>query len=199
MSKKPYCKVCHDVGKPESEYSSHWVKDSSGKTICPTLLNTECRYCFKLGHTIKFCDVLAKMNKKKEKDERRNHVADKEQVKQTNQNKQSNIFATLCDDDSEEEEGGEENKYSYLGSPKVKKEEFRIVPVVEGISWVAIVASQKQVEQPTKLKQDNIVTRPKKPKTIVYAPWALNRTMPEFVTRSWADLSDSEDEEEILA
>ena len=29
--KKPYCKVCHDAGKTESEYTSHWVKDLTGK------------------------------------------------------------------------------------------------------------------------------------------------------------------------
>ena len=63
LGNKPFCKVCQDAGKPESEYASHWVKDLTGKTTCPTLLNTECRYCFKLGHTAKFCDNLIKVNK----------------------------------------------------------------------------------------------------------------------------------------
>jgi hypothetical protein len=99
--KKPYCKVCHDAGKPESEYNNHWVKDLNGKTTCPTLLNTECRYCFKRGHTAKFCSVLAKNNK-----ENKQTVMNKpliHQNKPITQNKPTNGFAVLCNDDDEEE------------------------------------------------------------------------------------------------
>lgn len=61
--KKPYCKVCHDSGKPEKVYTSHWVRslpDRQGKTTvtCPTLLATECGYCKQRGHTSKFCEAL---------------------------------------------------------------------------------------------------------------------------------------------
>ena len=74
-AKKPYCKVCHDAGKSESEYTSHWVKslpDRNGKSnvTCPTLLSNECRYCFKLGHTAKFCPVLVQNKKDKDRSER---------------------------------------------------------------------------------------------------------------------------------
>jgi hypothetical protein len=102
---KPYCKVCHDAGKPESEYANHWVKDLNGKTICPTLLNTECRYCFKRGHTTKFCSVLAKNNKEKEKEKIECRVIKKAliQKKPLFQNKPTNGFAVLCNDDDEEE------------------------------------------------------------------------------------------------
>ena len=51
-----YCKVCHDAGRPKSEYTSHFVKDKKGpggKVVCPLLLNQECRYCHKKGHTLK--------------------------------------------------------------------------------------------------------------------------------------------------
>ena len=54
----PYCKVCHDAGRPESEYTSHYVKDqpgSNGKVVCPTLLNQACRICNKTGHTSSYC------------------------------------------------------------------------------------------------------------------------------------------------
>ena len=30
-----FCKVCKDAGKTETEYTSHYVKDKSGKVICP--------------------------------------------------------------------------------------------------------------------------------------------------------------------
>jgi hypothetical protein len=57
-SKKPFCKVCRDAGKPESEYTSHFVKDQpgpNGKVTCPTLLNQSCRICGKTGHTSSYC------------------------------------------------------------------------------------------------------------------------------------------------
>jgi len=58
ISVKPCCKVCKDAGKSEAMFSSHFVKDRTGKVICPLLLSQECRYCFKLGHTVKFCQAL---------------------------------------------------------------------------------------------------------------------------------------------
>ena len=69
--KKPFCKVCFDAKKPESEYTSHFVRslpDMNGKTIvtCPVLNATECRYCYNFGHTAKFCPILEE-NKKREK------------------------------------------------------------------------------------------------------------------------------------
>ena len=57
-TKKPYCKVCYDAGRPEQEYTSHFVKDQpgpQGKVICPTLLNQACRICNKTGHTSSYC------------------------------------------------------------------------------------------------------------------------------------------------
>ena len=54
----PYCKVCYDAGRPEKEYTSHYVKDQpgpNGKVICPTLLNQACRICNKTGHTSSYC------------------------------------------------------------------------------------------------------------------------------------------------
>ena len=80
-TRKPFCKVCHDAGKPESDYTSHHVRslpDRQGNTkvTCPTLLNTECRYCYELGHTAKFCPVIADRKKTEERahreEERRN-------------------------------------------------------------------------------------------------------------------------------
>ena len=55
---KPFCKVCRDAGRPEEEYTNHFVKDQpgpQGKVICPTLLNQHCRICNKPGHTSSYC------------------------------------------------------------------------------------------------------------------------------------------------
>lgn len=62
MAVKPYCKVCHDAGKSEKEYTSHYVKSApgpEGKVVCPTLLSQCCGYCGACGHTPKFCPTLA--------------------------------------------------------------------------------------------------------------------------------------------
>ena len=56
---KPFCKVCFDAGKPESEYTSHYLKSSpgpTGKLVCPTLLNQSCLTCGNRGHTSSYCD-----------------------------------------------------------------------------------------------------------------------------------------------
>ena len=59
-TRTPFCKVCKKAGKPQSVYTSHFVRDKpNGKVVCPTLLSTECRYCHELGHTKAHCPKLA--------------------------------------------------------------------------------------------------------------------------------------------
>ena len=64
-----FCKVCKDAGKSETEYTSHYVKDKSGKNTCPTLLNQACKYCRQTGHTVKFCPTLKLNEKNKRREE----------------------------------------------------------------------------------------------------------------------------------
>ena len=163
QSNKPYCKVCHDAGKPESGYTSHWVKDRNGKTVCPTLLNTECRYCYKLGHTAKFCQVLAKNTQTNT---------------QTNtQKKPINPYSVLNDE-------SEEDLLSAKGPTPVSKPQIAILKT----GWAAIAAKpreEKKVEEEQKftvLKQSSTIV----PKVGIYYPRS---------NKSWADLTDSEDEE----
>ena len=59
-SKRPFCKICCDAGKPEAVYTGHWVKDLSGSVTCPTLLATECPKCFQTGHTARYCQEKPK-------------------------------------------------------------------------------------------------------------------------------------------
>lgn len=70
---KPYCKVCHDSGKSEAEYTSHWVKTKPGPdgiVVCPTLLAQECRYCHESGHTPSCCKKLERDNRERAKQDR---------------------------------------------------------------------------------------------------------------------------------
>jgi hypothetical protein len=211
ITKKPYCKVCHDAGK---EYNNHWVKDLNGKTTCPTLLNTECRYCFKLGHTTKFCDVLAKQNKERERNERRraNAVESAAKPAAKEPKKSTNFFSNLAEDsdDNEEEVVRKEvrEEYPTLCQPVIRTE--------AKTGWAAIAAKpkeevkpveavEKKPEQPPKLMPivkkswAAIAAKPKEEVKLVEAvekkPEQPPKLMP-IVKKSWADWSDSEDEEE---
>ena len=108
---KPFCKVCYDTGKSEEIYTSHYVRDEPGTfgtVVCPTLLNTECRYCRKKGHTISKCPILQKNGKNrntrlKEKYGQSNSTntsSNTKLVKKTNNN--SNHFSILALEEPEE-------------------------------------------------------------------------------------------------
>ena len=190
--KVPYCKVCHDAGKPESEYTSHWVKDLTGKTICPTLLNQECRYCFKSGHTVKFCDVLLAKNKVNTETPQK---ASKPKVapKTAAPKKRSSMFEAL-DYDSDIEEV-EEVKAEVKAEVKEEVRERALT------GWAAIAAKPKvEMEpKPTMISLKRQVKIAPKEEPIPAKepiPAAKKPIQPVVFTKSWADLSDSEDDSE---
>ena len=222
--KKPYCKVCHDAGKTESVYTSHWVKDLTGKTTCPTLLDTECRYCYKLGHTAKFCDVLAKKNKEKERAERK--VAQKPVVPKVPMPGVifANGFAALCEEDDSEEEvltegpKGTDVKSAALTEGPVSEDAPAKKVGLTG--WAAIAAKPKETKGDRELglnplregvlvltKETFKESKPKTEESLLGkpAPWATSvadssvANSKRIVMKSWADWSDSEDEEEEMA
>lgn len=96
---KTFCKVCKDAGKPESEYTSHSVR-ANNKVICPTLLATECRYCWQKGHTTKFCPAL---EAKKKAEERQQVTEVKQSLPQIQSIKKRGCFDILAEDSDEEE------------------------------------------------------------------------------------------------
>ena len=78
----PFCSVCKKAGKTESEYTSHFVRDSpgpQGRIVCPTLLSTECRYCHDLGHTKTHCPKLIFKAENEKKRERVRYMNEKKQ------------------------------------------------------------------------------------------------------------------------
>jgi hypothetical protein len=99
-----FCKVCKDAGKTESEYTSHFVKDKSGKTICPTLLNQACKYCRQTGHTVKFCKTLKlnEKNKKREEYFKKQHPEWQDELNMATK-KMGSSFAAAFDSDSEDD------------------------------------------------------------------------------------------------
>ncbi len=200
--KKPFCKVCHDAGKTESEYTSHYVRsmpDHNGKSnvTCPTLNATECRYCYKLGHTTKFCPAIAE-NEKKSKRER--VAEDRPQRKQdmlpdikatlpsVKAKKPINAFASLSVDSDNEEEKPIANVIAK--------------PTAKAVEEFPALFSQKKEPKSVSLPSVSWATMAEKPAAIVapvYNPPPSHnmKVLSKVVSKSWADYSDSEEEEEF--
>jgi hypothetical protein len=104
-----YCKVCHDSGKPETVYTSHFIRetrDPNSRIVCPTLLSIECGYCKNKGHTVKYCPKL------KNKNNIQNAYVPPEKKQQNIQKVQEkkppvvkNMYVIFENDDEDEEEG----------------------------------------------------------------------------------------------
>ena len=136
--KKPFCKVCFDAKKPQSVYESHFVKDREGKVTCVTLLEQECRYCFQLGHTVKFCPAVAANNtaaKKAENKHRREEEAEERHRRQEQTKAAASANAKMtsrggyaslfCDDDSDDETPqNHQNHENHQNKKTQKREEF---------------------------------------------------------------------------
>jgi hypothetical protein len=211
-NKKPYCKVCFDAGKPESEYTSHWVRslpDRNGKSnvTCPTLLSTECRYCYELGHTAKFCPILEKSKKENERADRRSQGVSERQTRSDTRKEQevkkpSSLFDALRDDSDSEEEvkvSKPVENFPVLGAPAKKVEVTlpKTEPEVK-TGWAAIVSKpkednfMKQIEERSLLKSlPQSVVKPKP--EAKSAPWAAKTPV---LTKSWADWSDSDEDDD---
>ena len=185
-SVKPFCKVCFDAGKSEAEYSSHFVKSErgrNGKVVCPTLLNLNCTYCHKKGHTKSYCLELKNDKKRSEKAFKRSEFAMKPK-KEIKKVEKKNVFAAL---DSESESEGEEDypeEFPALSANVTIREHQKKVSFAEMAMKPAVVAAvvgpvvaiaaevKEEVEVPTEPRQQR---------------------MP---MRSWAEWSDSESDEE---
>jgi len=181
-SKKPYCKVCFDAGKTEKEYTSHWVKDLSGKTTCPTLLSNKCRYCNKSGHTVKFCSLLKK-DELREKEQR--EQKEKQPFKTHKKEEKKPNLSVLFDEDSDCEYENNDNVDTFTNNVS------KLVvtqPHFEN-SWSSIVSKPKPVTViNVAVNSGPVAVKPEKK----LAPWAVNKDKKSC----WADLSDSEDEDD---
>lgn len=177
-----YCKVCQDAGKPEDIYRSHFTRetrDPNSRITCPTLLALECRYCYKVGHTVKYCSVIKGKNRQQQSKPKEKPVQ-----KPVEKQKSSNLYDCL-ESDSEEEE--------------IQKVSVKPIVQPSGINYAAALLSN-----PVPNPNTNAFTKPN-PVNIL-APWAESSTIsvsvppPPFKRsmRSWADDTDSEDEEDIV-
>jgi hypothetical protein len=179
-----FCKVCFDSGKDESIYTSHFVKSapSLGVIVCPTLKATECRYCKKSGHTVKFCKALQekeKMNKKRKEMPTKTPVK-KEKVVE----KVRNPFEVLIMDSDDEDED------VVVSTIVTSMTSMTSAPKVALTGWAAIAALPKK-EEP---KNVTLVVKEKPVEESGNS--YLKKDFSNRVWKSWADYSDSDDDEE---
>ena len=174
---KPFCKVCHDSGKTEAEYTSHFVKSepgSKGKVVCPTLLNQGCSYCHETGHTVSYCQVL----KNKAKVQRVIVFHNKEDsVVALKKATKTNGFAALglLDEEADVQEAQEEAEYPAL----IKQAQTHPLAQAPIISYASMANKAPSVHKtpPAVTKSRAIVTH-------------------NLVKKSWADWTDSEDDDD---
>jgi hypothetical protein len=203
-----FCKVCQDAGKSESEYRSHFTRETrepSSKVTCPTLLALECRYCYKNGHTVKYCPIL----KEKDNDQKREQYSGDRfetsaKVEPKTKKAPNNTFSCL-----EFESDEEEKKVPKKSVTKVEvKEDFPVlcapskrVPVAVTNNYASALISEPPTAPVPKFinfpinplaEINTSITSSSKP-----APWAKNK--PKLASRlSWAAMeSDSEEEEDL--
>ena len=180
-----YCKVCHDAGKSESEYRSHFIRetrDPNSKIMCPTLLALECKFCFKKGHTVKYCLVL------KEKDRTPEKKAPKKttEEKKAKGNKPTNLFACLDDSDSEEDNNIFHTHFEHeIETPVEEFPQLSEPTTYNLVSNNYAAALSKTISKPVSKPVSKTLSKP--------APWASETPK---VSRINLTTWDSDDEEE---
>lgn len=195
-----HCKVCQDAGKSEEIYRSHFIRetrDPNSRVICPTLLSQECRFCFKKGHTTKYCSTLKENERNKQQQQRAlkptpQKPAEKPKPKPVNQ------YACL-DSDSEEED----QKVSFKPVESFPQLCAPTKTQHQGTNYAAALLSEsKPLAKPAPNPEPVANSAPKlapwvsKPETyssIAAIPVPIITRNPR---RCWADDSDSEDEED---
>jgi len=215
-----FCKVCQDAGKTESKYKSHFTretKDRNSTVICPTLLAQECRYCFKHGHTVKYCPSL--------KQKTNTNITKKPATKEGKQNKtntNTNKFAYLdwgSDEEEEDKPVTNQKQNQNVNTVKVEntvkvvktEEEFpcltrtrtinknygqpSLLNYAAALTAPPLVAAE-ELEEEEEEEEEPIVIQKRVKEIIVSkpAPWA-KQTSSQQRTLNWADM-DSDTEEE---
>jgi hypothetical protein len=155
-SAKPYCKVCHDAGKPENVYTSHFVKDKQGpegKVACPYLLSLTCTYCKKKeGHTAKHCpNLLAKHTQAQAKQPQTQAKQPQTQAQAKQQEKPSQAKQTLLEDDGWSRVGKKALVVAVL-EKKEEPEKKVVVPKKVSLMAAFIEEDEKKDEEKEKTR-----------------------------------------------
>lgn len=112
-SQTPFCKICCDLGKPKSVYTSHYVRKTphpESMITCRVLSANVCRNCHMTGHFTGSCPK-AKREERQRKNERfveeRQRRKQEERVKNDSESSRQvskNSFAAIYEDSDNEDE-----------------------------------------------------------------------------------------------
>lgn len=165
VNTKPFCKVCHDAGLSEKEYTSHYVKSEpgpQGKVVCPTLLAQECRFCFGLGHTASYCPIIAVNKKAEENALRKIALSEKKIITEPKrcEKKSTNTFSSFNSDD----DSGTDEKIHPMDDIKIV-EEFpalsssakKVAPKTTIVGYASVAAKKPEQYDNTKYEQKLIL------------------------------------------
>jgi len=190
--KRPFCKVCHDSGKPEDVFTNHWVKDKTGKVCCPTLLAQECRYCSHPGHTVSYCPVLAERKTVSSIKPVGNIAQKKELVKTTTPSSRTkNAFDCLSEDSDEEAEKEEEDEMDFeIKTPAGVFQEQ------EQDEFPALSTNVTLRSHQTAYSYAQALIAPMPKPEPIHIPTVTSFKMPARKWTSWADAESSDDEDE---
>ena len=125
---KKFCSVCHKAGKSEREYTSHFIKSipgPNGIVICPTILSSECKFCFQRGHwaSEEYCPALRQKKKQEKKEQYRQQpvVVSSTATKSVHLQKLSTYEALGYDSDNESAPApSKKEEFPALGNASVK-------------------------------------------------------------------------------
>jgi hypothetical protein len=187
-TKKYFCKVCQDAGKPESIYTSHNVRQTQDKTApvtCPTLLAQECRYCHKQGHSIKYCPIIKEQNERKQQPVQK--VKAPAPVKAPEKrNVPKNVYMIFSEESDEEREREQERIRNPVPTPQIIRKQAPSV-----ISYSSVL---QNTEKPEAIKE---VKKEPEPEVKEVKPCAPVAYKPQTKI-NWATC-DSDDDEEYYA
>lgn len=198
QEQKKFCKVCQDAGKAESEYRSHFIRETrepNSRVVCPTLLVLECRYCFKKGHTVKYCLVLKEKDREPSRQVPR--PTEKSKYEENPKGNSTNIYNVL-DSVSEDEDSWQvsNNRYKAVFEQVILREEY---PALSSAATIKPVSSNyaAALSKPV-VPKSAIFSVEKQTHPVLFevkaAPWASG-VQKVSTKKSWAVWSDSEDED----
>jgi len=207
--RKPCCKVCKDAGKPESVFSTHWPKDTKGNTVCPTLLDQECRFCHQKGHTVKYCKELAKKIAQDEREKKQQQQQPRAEEPKKQAAPQKPRFALLMEDEDSDDEGVPasttsvqmKEEFPELGGTWTRRTQST---PVEGVSFLAMACKPREVaiaeKQEREKEQQLALPQPQK-KTEAELAAKKKHSYECFRGvngKSWADMDSDDDEDEAV-
>ena len=219
----PYCAHCANIGKPESVYRTHFVRetaDPNSRIVCPELLSTECPYCFKAGHTKSRCPIFLAKEALKKKEEKRKmfleNVQKKEEAVKRLNNKvnptSSSKFSVLneSDSDSDSDIDAEQSRPAVITKVNKSKpavvEQFpalssksKVVPTqsASAISYAGIAAKTKSEYEDEQFLKEKMRKQSIPMPKLIRATASGTTSTTQAPTSNFWDGWDSEHEDEM--